>query len=221
MIGIGLVATGFVESDHLKKGKPDVLFNGVDYLGNICGITNFTNQNNENILDQPMTYFLPSGVSICIESCPEVTELKQFHCKYEVEAFITEQIKSVQARSGEIAANNTKQSLYLYYTSTEECMPYLKSSPYLGYCVSNVIADIIGQQIRAEYENYSIITDSNLTVAKNGISGGEFFDETMADTYLARHVILAFGVGGALLFGFLYLALLRLPGTTYKEHCSV
>ena len=51
MVGIGLIATGFVNSDKLllKKGKPEALLNGMDYLGNICGVTNFTTSNNQSI----------------------------------------------------------------------------------------------------------------------------------------------------------------------------
>ena len=36
MTGVGLAATGYIKSDHVKKGNPEVLFNGMDYIGNIC-----------------------------------------------------------------------------------------------------------------------------------------------------------------------------------------
>ena len=93
-------------------------------------------------------------------------------------------------------------------------MPYVKSTSYLGYCVPNILTDTVSKSIKQEYKHYNITTDSNFTVSKDGISGGRFFDETMADTYVARHAILAFGVGGALVLGFLYLTLLRIPGNT-------
>ena len=202
MTGIGLAATGVIKSDHLKKGDPEVLFNGMDYLGNICGVTNFTDAMNENIINKPKAYILPSGLNVCIESCPVEMNMTKFHCKYDVDAFIMGQAKTA------------KQSLYLYYTSQEDCMPHVETTSYLGYCAPNIVGEYISEQMKNEYENHNITTNSNLTIAeKSGMSGGEFFDESVADTYLARYVILTFGVGGAMILGFLFLGLLRLPGT--------
>ena len=212
MTGVGLAATGLVESEYIKEGKPEVLFSGMDYLGNICGVSNYTDINDENILNKPKTYVLSSGLNICIEFCPLEMDLTKFHCKYEVEAFIQEQSRTTEALHGEQAANSTRQSLYLYYTSIDECMPYVKTTNYLGYCVPNVVSESISEQMTSEFEMHNVTSSKNLTIARNGISGGEFFDETMADTYLARNVILAFGVGGAMILGFLFLMVLRLPG---------
>jgi hypothetical protein len=221
MTGIGFAATGFIESENLKKGEPEVLFNGMDYLGNICGVTNYTNTLNENILDKPKAYILPSGVNICIEFCPTEVDATKFHCKYEVEAFILEQTKTAQSLHGDQVGNSTKQSLYLYYASKDECMPYVKTSAYLGYCAPNMVTEAISQQMRYEYEKYNITTNANLTVTKEGFSDGGFFDEAVADTYLARHVILIFGVGGAMMLGFAFLGLLRLPGMFYSKTLSI
>lgn len=213
MIGIGLTSTGFIQSDHLKAGQPYVLINGMDYLGNICGVTNFTNPpNNENILDKPKAYILPSGLNICIQSCPEEFDMSKFYCKYEVEAFIAEQTKTVHLEKGESIANGTKKSLYLYYTSIEECMPYMESTAYLGYCAPSAVTDTIAQTMKNEYSNHNITTNTHLTIVKDGITNGDFFDEAMSDVYLTRYVIFTFGIGGALILGFLFLTLLRVPG---------
>ena len=179
MVGIGLTATGYIHSDHLKPGQPHVLMNGMDYLGNICGVTNFTTQNNENILHNPKAYILPSGLKICIQSCPEEFDMNKFHCKYDVEAFITEQTKTVHLQKGESIANSTRQSLYLYYASIEECMPYMESTTYLGYCAPSAVTDTIAQTMKTEYKNHNITTNTHLTIVKDGIANRDFFDETM------------------------------------------
>ena len=214
MTGVGLAATGIIPSPHLKKGTPDILFHGMDYLGNLCGITNFTDATNENILDKPKVYILTTGINVCVESCPEELDLTQYHCKYEVEAMIRSEIESTRSKNGDDAAMSKQHGLYVYYTSIEECMPYYKSTSYLGYCVPSVLTSSLAADMNVEYDMYNVTASRNLTASKDGISGGEFFDETIADTYVARKVILAFGFGGAMILGFLFLFLLRLPGTS-------
>jgi hypothetical protein len=38
MMLIGLCATGVIQSDYISEGDPDLLFHGVDYMGNICSV---------------------------------------------------------------------------------------------------------------------------------------------------------------------------------------
>jgi hypothetical protein len=35
---IGLSALGYIKNDYIQRGDPNRLINGVDYMGNICGI---------------------------------------------------------------------------------------------------------------------------------------------------------------------------------------
>ncbi len=37
---IGLCATGVIQSDYISEGDPELLFHGVDYMGNICSVHN-------------------------------------------------------------------------------------------------------------------------------------------------------------------------------------
>ncbi len=216
MTGVGLAATGYIKSEHVKKGNPEILFNGMDYIGNICGVSNYTDENNENVKDKKYSYMLPSGLNVCIERCPTETNLTdKFHCKYEVEASIKEQTETALSQNGEKAAKSLRKSLYLYHFSMDECMPYLITTQYLGYCVPNVITESINEQLATEFDGLNSTVTKNVTVARDNIGAnvnGGFFDETVSDTFVARYAILTFGVGGAMILGFLFLFLLRLPG---------
>lgn len=219
VIGIGLSAMGYIKSENIKTGQPEVLTHGMDYLGNICGeVTNRATKYNENMEDKPKAYTLPSGLRICVEACPEEDNLRKFYCKYEVEAFINDQVATVQSKQGNNAANSTRQSLYLYYTSTEECMPHLQSTSFLGYCVPSVLASNIESALKAEYEGHNITTDTDFTISKDSITEGGFFDGSMADVYTVRYVIFAFGIGVALIVGLIYCTLLRVPGWCIYSH---
>ncbi len=212
MTGVGLAATGIIPSQHVKKGNPEVLLTGMDYLGNLCGITNFTDDTGDNILAKPKAYILKTGINVCVESCPEELDFTKYHCKYEVEALIRDETESTRLKNGNDAAMTEQRRLYVFYTSLNECMPYVKTTSYLGYCAPNVVTNSLAEKMNVEYDAYNVTAATNLTVSKDGISGGEFFDETIADTYVARNAILAFGFGGAIILGFLFMSLLRVPG---------
>ena len=212
MTGVGLAATGVIESDYVKKGNPQVLLNGMDYLGNLCGISNYTDDTNENILNKPKAYILRTGINVCVESCPAQLDLTRYHCKYDIETKIRDETEAERSKNGDDAAASKQQQLYVYYTSINECMPFVKTTSYLGYCAPNVVTSTLVEMMNEEYETHNVTAQTNLTVSKDGISGGEFFDETITDTYVARNVVLVFGMGGAMILGFLFLLLLRVPG---------
>lgn len=80
---IGLVATGRIKSDYIKAGNPSLLVHGIDYKGNICGIS-------EEVADLPKRVFpnfygsnldsrgnyVPPLFSICAASCPKEDDLR-------------------------------------------------------------------------------------------------------------------------------------------------
>lgn len=202
MTFVGFAAMGIIESPLLEKGDPSRLTHGFDYKGNICGITNYTTPTGANIIDLPMSYVLSSGISVCVDECPAASDLNQFHCKYEIEALIKEQLETLES-------NTTAHASYLYYSSTKQCMPHIATRAYLGYCLPNVIGQVISEQLQKEYANNNVTSSSNFTIAED--EGGNFFDQTMADFYLARHVILVFGIGCAVILGFVFLMLMRVP----------
>ncbi len=214
MTGVGFAATGIIDSPHIKKGDPRVLLHAMDYLGNLCGSTNYIDATNSNIVDKPKAYMLKVGINVCVEACPDEMDLTKYHCKYNVEATISEETESTRVKKGDEAANLKQQQLYAYHTSINECLPLVKTTSYMGYCIPNVVSNNLAEKMNAKYDTYNITASTNLTVTKDAMSNGEFFDEAVADTYIARNVILAFGFGGAMILGFLFLLLLRVPGTT-------
>jgi hypothetical protein len=75
---IGLCATGKIDSEVIGKGNPQLLFHGVDYQGNICGVDPeveslpkkwFPNPTGTNP-DSDGTY-VPIGLGICVRRCPD------------------------------------------------------------------------------------------------------------------------------------------------------
>lgn len=171
----------------------------MDYLGNICGYSNGT-------IHSPKAYFLPSG-TICVESCPSVNDINTYYCKYDVEEFINEKVKTVQITSGEFAANQTRESLYLYFATSEQCMPQVSTTAYLGYCMPGLASGLP----KDTQENSNSTDDSNLIVQKSA-ANGEFYDQAMADAFLTRYAIVGFGFGFAMISGFSFLLMIRSPG---------
>lgn len=211
MTGIGLAAMGIIKVDGLSKGNPDRLLNGMDYHGNVCGVTNYVTPNGNDTIDLPHAYFLPSGMAVCVESCPNSTNFDQYHCKYEVQADIDRQVGMVRSARGDEAADTARQSLYLMYTADKQCMPLISTRSYLGYCQPSDNMDEVQEEMNHTYAG-SNITSTNLTIAKEGGGTGSFFDEAMADMLTSRHVIFGFGLGGAILLGVLFLILIQTPG---------
>eukprot|EP00957_Ditylum_brightwellii_P055654 4216726-Ditylum_brightwellii.AAC.1 len=111
MTGVGFAVTGVIESNTLNKGNPERLVNGMDYHGNICGISNYVTSRGENVMNLPKAYFLPSGLTICIPSCPMEKNFDKFYCQYEIQAEIEQRVAIVAGNAGIDAANNTQKSL--------------------------------------------------------------------------------------------------------------
>jgi len=86
MVLIGLSALGFhIWNDgllNIKKGSPDLLLHGVDYQGNICGISDIVKHNefvwHPNILGvnpDSNGKLAPPFLSVCVISCPNFGEV--------------------------------------------------------------------------------------------------------------------------------------------------
>ena len=140
MTGIGLAATGLIDSHHIKKGDPRRLVNGLDYAANICGVTNHLTSSGDDTLDLPKAYPLPSGFSVCVESCPSESDSDKFICEYEVQHAIDTLFESSSELVGDVVSDedDAKKSLYLFYASRKQCMPQMASVSFLGYCIPKV-----------------------------------------------------------------------------------
>ena len=215
MICIGLFVTGYIDSEYLEKGDPNRLLNGMDYHGNICGVTKNINPNKKSDVDLPKAYYLPSGSAVCIESCPQESDIEKFYCKYETEAFILAETVAVRTVYGEIAANETKKKLHLYYTAMKQCMPQIETRPYLGYCRPALVTNNISQQLSMDLDYNNVTNGTDISLLQGQGTGGDFFDEAVADVILSRYIILGFGMGIAMLLGFAYLRLIQTPGVLY------
>ena len=171
MTAIGLSAMGILDVANVKTGDPERLINGMDYHGNVCGVTNYLTPHGNDTVDLPMAYFLPSGMAVCVESCPDEDDFESFHCKYEVGADIDLRAEIARSTGGDGAANSTRRTLHLLYTSSRQCMPYIATRPRLGYCRPGGDMDDVAAGMNREYEAENVTGATNLTIAKNSASG--------------------------------------------------
>ena len=231
MTGIGLAATGVIESAHIKKGDPRRLVHGMDYHGNLCGVTNHLTPAGDDVIDLPKAYPLPSGLAVCVAVCPRETDYDAFVCEYEVQHEIDELFDASHVGLMEEEAHQARRSLYLFYVSRKQCMPRIESMSFLGYCIPTLSLDAVTLTDAGAPENTTdtkstglrnvtgtnssgtTSMDVSVSIARRMKSrGGDFFDEAMADVTTVRYVIFAFGCGMALALGFAFLVVIQLPG---------
>ncbi|KAL9190133.1 hypothetical protein ACHAXT_007344 [Thalassiosira profunda] len=222
MTGVGLAATGVVPSAHIKKGDPRRLVNGMDYLGNLCGVTNYLTPSGEDTIDLPKAYPMPSGFSVCVAECPTETNKEEFICEYDGQHEIDTLFGS--SEFVDVDEEDAKKSLYLFYASRKQCMPRVDSVGFLGYCIPKVNELLLD----SASDDNSTATASNETDADTpsdtessisvsiarmaSSSSSEFYDKAVADAMTVRYVIFGFGCGFALLLGILFLVVIQLPG---------
>ena len=129
--GLGLAAVGILPSEYIKQGDPSRLANGLDYHGNLCGVTNYITPRGDDVINLRKAYPLPSGLFVCVESYPDANNMYEFICGYETQQEIDE-LLSLQAKVG--SEYSTEKSLYMFYVSQKRCLPRIESASFLGYC---------------------------------------------------------------------------------------
>ena len=73
-----------------------------------------------------------------------MTNYDEFHCEYEVEEEIHSLLKSAEDLGVEtVDITNTKKSLQIAHTSQKQCMPYIKSTSFLSYCIPDIPLDSV------------------------------------------------------------------------------
>ena len=107
---------GAIPSNTLTMGNPYRLMNSVDYTNHICGYDN-------GVTSLPYGYYLPDKTSICVSSCPSVTDYTKFICQYDIQ-------NAVNADPYKV--------LGLYYLAKEQCMYNIKSKVVLNRCVPQI-----------------------------------------------------------------------------------
>jgi choline transporter-like protein 2/4/5 len=243
MTVIGMIVTGAIENDKLKVGDPARLINGMDYTGEICGISDKVNAFGDNIKDLPKAYYLPSGSPICIAECPTADDFTSYLCKYEAAQNIDGQYNEAEAEmagSGEAV----RAMMQMSYVTSMECMPQVKTRDVLGYCVPEAALTALTEAASAAMNakileecqiddvnafpvgngKYWSLDESplNCTNPRKGIeisasfldpaSEDGFFDRANADLKSAQWWIIGFGCGVAMVLGFAYLTILKIPG---------
>jgi len=221
MTGVGFVVTGAIQSENLQAGDPYRLINGMDYMGNICGIddavcgTGETNVYGDDcsssskntfdmsyqILTRPKTYYLPSGGAVCVEECPTKDNYNKFICQYDYQSYLSTLSQVERRMQG------------LLYVSDAYCMPELKTVDYVGYCIPEAVKSAIVDGVK-EAGNAQ-----NVTLSTIGIGDGDddktLYEKIQSDTYNTLGVIGGVGILGTVIFGALFLLLLRFPGCLF------
>ncbi|GMH50439.1 hypothetical protein TrRE_jg6437 [Triparma retinervis] len=245
MTVIGMIVTGAISNDKLKAGDPARLINGMDYTGEICGISDKVNVVGDNIKDLAKAYYLPSGSPICITECPTADDFTSFYCKYESQKNIDTQYADAEATAAG-SGDAVKTMMYTSYVTSMECMPKVATRDILGYCVPEAALSALTEAASAAMnakikEQCQTTTDTgfgvegesgkywkletkpvNCTNPRKGIemsaafldpaSEDGFFDRANADLKTAQWWIIGFGCGVAMVLGFAYLTILKIPG---------
>jgi len=189
MTGVGFVVTGAIQSENLQAGDPYRLINGMDYMGNICGIddavcgTGETNVYGDDcsssskntfdmsyqILTRPKTYYLPSGGAVCVEECPTKDNYNKFICQYDYQSYLSTLSQVERRMQG------------LLYVSDAYCMPELKTVDYVGYCIPEAVKSAIVDGVK-EAGNAQ-----NVTLSTIGIGDGDD-DKTLYEKNPIRYI---------------------------------
>lgn len=221
MTGVGMVVTGLAESDDLPKGNPYRLINGLDFDGNICGITDRSYGSGDykyNIESRSKAYYLPSGAAVCVSSCPSQDNYAEFICEYNKQAKIDELMDSDDEVDQAQATVKAWE-----YVSDYVCMPKIKTTEYIGYCVpdaaTSAIENALVEESTGAYEDANTVLNvnaTNVTISVNSDANDkDIWDKFQADMFTGAGVIFGFGMGVTALLGFVYLYILRIPGCLF------
>ena len=176
--------------DEETKGNPYRLINGMDYKGQICGI-------NKNVKSKPKLYYLQSGQGVCVKKCPKSTDVESFICTYNAQDdldAITDDVAYVAEGYDQVGK--------------DKCSPVYATTDVINYCLSTDAIDL-GAELAAS----ALVDDgtTNTTLGYND-SPKEWYEKAYGDLFTAKDYIFGFGIGGAILVGFVYTFFLRIPG---------
>ena len=206
----------------MKSPDPTRLVNGLDYHGNLCGITNYITPSGKDVIDLAKAYPLPSGLFVCVEVCPDTTDEDEFICEYEVQNEIDQTLRTAAELTGSelSSSNSTEKSLYLFFLGQKQCSPRIQSTSFLGYCIPSKPLEevLLGDSPSSSNSTASNATASNNATAisnvsteKKSSSSNEAFDIIMSDIMNVRYVIFGFGCGIAMALGIVFLIIIQLP----------
>ncbi|CAN0423665.1 unnamed protein product [Ascophyllum nodosum] len=178
--------------DAIVKGDPDILLNGIDYKGRVCGV-------DDAVKDKPELYYIRfDGTGVCVESCPNATNWSAlWACTDDDSDFTTQEgydcggDPTVCLAKADLSATG-KGGGSFEGNGKGTCMFQVESIEFVGRCVYTD-TDVLGNFVDV---------------------GGEvdYLQEAASDVYKARRWIFGFGFVFATVLGFVYLAILQLPG---------
>ena len=212
--GVGLAAMGIIESKLIKKGDPRRFVNGMDYQGNLCGITNYFTPGGEDTVNLPNAYPMPSGYLVCVDSCPKDTNYDKFICEYDVQHEIDNLFGTSEMAADEV--DESKKGVYVFYASRKQCMPQVESVSFLGYCIPKLNEVILRTANSTLTDSSDSSSEVSIAIAnKESSSSSDFFDKAMSDVMSMRYVIFGFGCGMSLVLGMMFLTIIKVPGVLH------
>ncbi len=188
------VSMTFFGIDAIKNGNIHKILNGVDTKGRICGF-------DDGVENLPKFYFVNHlGSGACVAECPSETDWSSMYACFDSgPGGVNHGIVNGGIDCGDNGANPTclskagLTSAYPTFTGEGEgvCMYQIQSFDFLNYCVYSD-KDVYG------------------FFSKN-IEQFSFLQEFLSDIWEARFYVLLFGLGIALVAGFVYSMLLTCP----------
>lgn len=197
IVGLATIPGSGVETSRLNKGNPWRLVNGIDYKGRVCGI-------NDEVKKLDYLYYLPNGEGVCVKKCFRKTDLEKFVCRYDV-----------QDELEEIVDDEERIEKGYEYVSKEKCSVQYKTKDTITphYCIATKAFDYAEELSRRTYEHVSESTPGlNTTRYDDEDDKQEWWEKVYGDLFTAWPYIIGVGIGGAILIGFAYTFLLRIPG---------
>ena len=195
-IGLATIPGSGVDSSKLNKGNPWRLVNGIDYKGQVCGISS-------DVKSKEYLYYLPTGDGVCIKKCPKSTNLENFICRY-----------NIQDELDAISDDATRIDAGYDYVKEEKCSVQYKTSDTITphYCIAKKAFDYAKELEDASYSFVDSNTKGLNTTDYDDNDKDEWYEKVYGDVFTAWPLIIGVGIGGAILVGFVYTMLLRIPG---------
>eukprot|EP00639_Heterosigma_akashiwo_P027300 CAMPEP_0194692160 /NCGR_PEP_ID=MMETSP0295-20121207/19546_1 /TAXON_ID=39354 /ORGANISM="Heterosigma akashiwo, Strain CCMP2393" /LENGTH=648 /DNA_ID=CAMNT_0039582349 /DNA_START=278 /DNA_END=2224 /DNA_ORIENTATION=- len=198
-----LIACGVIPNDNLEPGNPQRLINGIDYNGHICGV-------DSAVSDKSKIYYLPSvstnsygAIGVCVDSCPSERDLTQFVCNYTIDSTFD-------------SSDALEMAQAWRYVLQGQCMYHEATTDIFNYCIYDAALSAASAAIDQVVASALNVSADNVTgLSYETDSDSSWFDNFTADLMTAKYVILGFGVGVAMVVGFIYLFFLRIPGVLF------
>ena len=105
----------------IQEGDPNILINGIDYKGRVCGVT-------DSVANKPVYYPINTfGLGVCLESCPHSTQNITDYTKY----ICTDDVSDAQAYAGSGGTCDITSTLL----GECKCNIQIESKNILNHCI--------------------------------------------------------------------------------------